>query len=68
MITESEYELNAEEKRKTEELLNRVWTFLNDVIEKNEGQENHIPEKLIERFRCVNELKTWIQRGMSLES
>jgi len=67
MIKESDYELTSEEKEQLTKLLERLWTYLNDISRKNDGNGIDIPPRLMEGFGCVNNLIAWVGRGLPLE-
>ena len=66
MNTQSDFELTEDEKRQLQELLEKLWAYLNDVAEKNEKAIFEIPNYM-ERFRCVDKLLTWIRYGANID-
>jgi len=64
MNTTSGFELTPNEKELFEKLIEKLWTYFNDIGERNE--QYIIPKKFMERFRSIDELRKWVGNGMPL--
>jgi hypothetical protein len=66
MDTNSDFKLTNEEMKQLEDSMSKLWTYLHDIVEKNENRV--IPDsEIFQLFICNEKILKWLKSGANFQ-